>query len=83
MKILKFGTCHCGQCKMQEKELLKVKNIPVENIDAEEQEDLVEKYNIGKVPTTIVLGDDDTELLRFVNFIRYEELKKAIEPFIS
>lgn len=81
MKILKFGTCHCGQCKMQDKELLKVKDIPVEKIDAEDNEDLANQYNIMKVPTTLVLDDSGNELLRFPGFIKYEELIKSIEPF--
>lgn len=84
VKILKFGTCHCAQCKQQDKELLKIKDIPIEKIDAEDNEDLVELYKITRVPTTLIVDSTDgKEILRFGGLVKYEDLMKNLNIFIT
>jgi thiol-disulfide isomerase/thioredoxin len=79
MTILKFGTSHCPQCKMQERELLKLDdNIAREFIDAEEQENLTEAFKVGTVPTTIVLNDSSEEILRYTGFTKAERIQEDI-----
>lgn len=86
-KIIKVGTSHCGQCKMQEKELLKLNsyfkdnNIEVEIIDAEDNEEFAEERDIMKVPVVICDDSEGKELIRFTGFTKAEEIKQQIEFF--
>ena len=68
-KILKFSTSYCGPCKLLKKELEDFDLIPIESIDADEDEELCLKYNIRSVPVLSLLGENDTELGRRVGFI--------------
>lgn len=81
MKILKFETSCCPQCKMQEKELLKIKDVPIEHINLEDDEDAIKKYKITKVPTIIVLSDEGRELIKCCGFTKYEDLRKHLDYF--
>lgn len=81
-KILKFGTAYCTQCKALDK-VLNGLNLPVDYIDAEESDELVEKYNIKSVPVLIFLDNNGTEQSRLCGFqsgdtilSKYKELDK-------
>lgn len=80
-KILKFSTSYCGPCKQLKKELEDFDLIPIESIDADEDEELCLKYNIRSVPVLIFLGENDTELGRRVGFISKKDLIDLINGF--
>lgn len=80
-KILKFSTSYCGPCKLLKKELEDFDLIPIESIDADEDEELCLKYNIRSVPVLIFLGENDTELGRRVGFISKKDLIDLINGF--
>lgn len=79
MKILKFETTHCPQCKLLDRELAKISNITVEHINAEDNDALVDKYNIGSVPVLIVLDDSGNEITRSAGFINETNIRKLLE----
>lgn len=57
MRILKFYTKSCGQCKVVTN-MLDNAGIQHEAIDCEENEELVKKYNIMHVPSVIIESED-------------------------
>ena len=67
MKILKFSASWCGPCRVfantfkKVSEMEKYKDIEFKSIDIEEDEGelYVEKYNIRSVPTILLLDEDD------------------------
>ena len=56
MKILKFYTETCMNCRMLEKVLDKM-NVEVEDINATENTSLVDKYEICTTPTLVFLDE--------------------------
>lgn len=77
-KILKFSTSYCGPCRLLKKELEDFDLIPIESIDADENEELCLKYNVRSVPVLIFLGENDTELGRRVGFVSKKDLIEQI-----
>ena len=69
---LLFTTKTCPNCKIVKK-MLADKNIPYSIIDAEENEELCDKYGIMQAPTLVVLGSDDSfnTYANASNIIRY------------
>lgn len=80
-KILKFSTSYCGPCKLLKKELEDFDLLPIESIDADEDEELCLKYNIRSVPVLIFLEENGTELGRHVGFITKKDLTNLINSF--
>ena len=68
MRILKFYAVWCGPCKVLNKQLESFKDYPIESVNIDENPDLVEKYGIISVPTTIILRDEE-EVLRYRGLI--------------
>ena len=65
-RVLKFSAGWCAPCKAYAKTFHEVsederfKGVSFEEIDIDENDELVEKYRIMSVPTTIVLDDNDS-----------------------
>jgi len=72
-KLLLFTTKTCPNCKVVAK-MFEAANISYEKIDAEEQMDLTEKFDIKQAPTLIVLGKNGAE-----KYINASNIKKYIE----
>lgn len=67
-KVLKFYSQSCSPCKLIQP-ILEAKSegaFILREIDIEKHEDLVELYDIMKVPTLVVLDDDGFEVERAV-----------------
>lgn len=75
MRVLKFYSETCGPCKILEKNLQEA-NIPHEsiNIELDENEDLLEKYQIRSVPTLVFINNHKVE-----NISVYKGLKTVEE----
>lgn len=82
MKIIKISTETCGPCKSQKAEMEKLKNIEIVNVNAEEDEDTVDKYNVRSVPTIIVLDNSDKELKRWTGFTLATEIQGFINTLV-
>ena len=65
MKLLKFQASWCQACKTLTS-LLSTMQIPfpVEVIDADENKDLLQKYNVRSIPVLILLDENNNEIDR-------------------
>jgi len=81
-QIYKFFTESCCQCKAISPNLHKVlesyPSIELVEIDAEENDDLVDKYNLRSLPTLIFLVDGE-EKGRMVGMQTEQQLKEKID----
>lgn len=77
MKILKFYSDTCGPCKVLSKNL-KEAGIEVEEINIENNDNLVDKYNIRNIPTLIKLDDNNTVIDRFTGILSVNDLKEWV-----
>ena len=71
-KRILFTTKTCPNCKIV-KEMLNKKNLGYEIIDAEENEDLVNRFGITQAPTLVVMGDSNSfdKFANASNIIKY------------
>jgi len=85
MKVIKFGAEWCGPCKVFHKTFEDVskmdefKDIKFEEMDVEENELEVEKYQVRAVPTTIILDDNDELKYKLSGNISKDELINIIK----
>ena len=82
IKILKFESDSCPQCKALSitlERISKENKIDIKNIDIEEDnnQDLIRKYNIRSIPTLIFLNEDQ-EYNRLVGNQSYVTINKII-----
>lgn len=78
MKLLKFYTTHCSQCKVQDRILKDLNDIEVVPVDCNEREDMADLYNIRNLPT-LVLENGDKEVARFTGITQVSVIKEAIK----
>ena len=82
IKILKFESDSCPQCKALSvtlERISKENKIDIKNIDIEEDnnQNLIRKYNIRSIPTIIFLNEDK-EYNRLVGNQSYATINKII-----
>ena len=82
IKILKFESDSCPQCKALSATLERISKenkIDIKNIDIEEDnnQDLIRKYNIRSIPTLIFLNEDQ-EYNRLIGNQSYATINKII-----
>lgn len=82
IKILKFESDSCPQCKALSvtlERITKEYKIDIKSIDIEEDnnQDLIRKYNIRSIPTLIFLNEDQ-EYNRLVGNQSYATINKII-----
>ena len=82
INILKFESDSCPQCKALSitlERISKENKIDIKNIDIEEDnnQDLIRKYNIRSIPTIIFLNEDK-EYNRLVGNQSYATINKII-----
>ena len=82
IKILKFESDSCPQCKALSATLERISKenkIDIKNIDIEEDnnQNLIRKYNIRSIPTLIFLNEDK-EYNRLVGNQSYATINKII-----
>lgn len=86
MKILKFSASWCGPCRVfantfkKVSEMEKYKDIEFKSIDIEEDEGelYVEKYNIKSVPTILLLDEDDNIIYKLSGNIPLDDFVSMI-----
>lgn len=78
-KVLKFYSPTCGPCKVMTQRLSEnsIDCIPVDATD-ELNEDLVEKYGIQKVPTIVVVNEDESVVKTFPGITDIKEIQDVI-----
>lgn len=79
MKLLKFYTNSCCQCKMLNKALESFNLMPIEPVNCEEDpEDLTLKFQVRSLPTLVLLDDDGKAIRKFTGYTTKEELEHDI-----
>ena len=78
MKFYKFYADWCGPCRILTTMLNKAQ-IEYEPINVDNNEKLVEKYNIKTIPVFIAVKDDGTEIDRFVGVKSADAIKQWID----
>jgi thioredoxin 1 len=79
-EVLKFYADWCGPCKMLSKTLenLKDNDIPIKEIDIDEQTDLAVQYNVRSVHTMVLL-ENGSEVKRAVGSMSLEKVKEFLK----
>ena len=78
MKILKFYTPTCMPCRALGK-ILEQLDVEVENINAMEDIEKVDMYNICTTPTLIFLNEEGKEVQRTVGMKTLGQIQEIIE----
>lgn len=85
MKIIKISAIWCGSCismKNKWKDIESIYNLNVVNLDYDIDEDEVKKYNVGdRLPVSIFLNDDGSEITRLIGEKNKEDIIKIIEEY--
>lgn len=86
MKIVKYGTAHCGMC-MAMTQNLKAAMIPIPIVEKDCDDEAVSKeaesLGIRNIPTTILLDDNDKELIRWNGIVSSTVISEAIQKHIK
>lgn len=87
MKILKFGAVWCKECLVMRPRWAKIEaeitELVSEYFDADENPDVLKKYDVKDIPTFIFLDKDNQELLRLKGTVEEEKLVKEIKENIN
>ena len=78
MKFYKFYADWCGPCRILTTMLNKTQ-IEYEPINVDNNEELVNKYDIKTIPVFIAVKDDGTEIDRFVGVKSADAIKQWID----
>ncbi len=82
MKLVKIGAIWCGGCLVMNKVWSKLKenySFDFVELDYDMDEEEVLKYSPGDILPVFILFSDDTEILRIVGEMSYEEMAKKID----
>lgn len=82
MKILKFYSPCCGQCKVVAKEFKDHSiDAPVEDIDVMENPEVADKYNVKGLPTILLLNDKEEVLETWRGIVKSEVINSKIKEY--
>ena len=82
MKILKFYSPCCGQCKVVAKEFKDHPiDAPVENIDVMENPEIADKYNVKGLPTILLLNDKEEVVETWRGIVKSEIINSKIKEY--
>lgn len=76
--IYKVGAEWCGPCRQLKQELKDFNLVPIIEIDADEDEEFCEKYNIKNIPVLLLCDNNNNVLYRQVGLISKEDLLRKI-----
>ena len=76
--IYKVGAEWCGPCRQLKQELKDFNLVPIIEIDADEDEEFCEKYNIKNIPVLLLCDNNNNVLYRQIGFISKEDLTRKI-----
>ena len=76
--IYKVSAEWCGPCRQLKQELKNFNLVPIIEINADEDEEFCEKYNIKNIPVLLLCDNNDNVLYRQVGFISKEDLTRKI-----
>lgn len=86
MEIIKFSAKWCGPCGTYkvifDDVISEYSDITVKEIDVDELPDIVKKYSITSIPTTVI-NKNNVELDRLKGIITGKKLKACIDKYID
>lgn len=84
MKVMKFYSSCCGQCKVVAKEFKDNPiDVPIENINVMDNPELAEKYNVRGLPTMILLNDKEEIVETWHGIVKSEVINSKIKEYGS
>ena len=82
MKILKFYSPCCGQCKVVAKEFKDNPiDVPVEDINVMENPEAVDKYNVKGLTTILLLNNEDEVVETWHGIVKSEVINSKIKDY--
>lgn len=78
-KVIKLGATWCAPCRALSEMLKQITEVPIEELDVDENEEICEKYNIRNIPVLLFLNEKDEELGRTVGNISLEAFYNKIK----
>ena len=82
MKILKFYSPCCGQCKVVAKEFKDHPiDVPIEDINVMENPEVADKYNVKGLPTILLLNDKDEVIETWRGIVKSEVINSMIKDY--
>ena len=82
MKILKFYSPCCGQCKVVAREFKDHPiDAPVEDIDVMENPEVADKYNVKGLPTILLLNDKEEVVETWRGIVKSEVINSKIKEY--
>ena len=82
MKILKFYSPCCGQCKVVAKEFKDHPiDAPIEDINVMENPEVADKYNVKGLPTILLLNDKEEVVEAWRGIIKSEVINSMIKEY--
>lgn len=84
MKVMKFYSPCCGQCRVVAREFKDNPiNVPIENINVVEEPEIADKYNVKGLPTILLLNDKEEILETWHGVIKSEVINNKIKEYGS
>ena len=81
MKVLKFFTDTCMPCRVVGKILEKIEDLEVTPINAGENAEMVDRYNVFMTPTLIFLNEEGKEVERTKGMITESKIREIIAKY--
>ena len=82
MKILKFYSPCCGQCKVVAKEFKDHPiDVPVKDINVMENPEVADKYNVKGLPTILLLNDDGEVVKTWHGIVKSEVINNKVKEY--
>ena len=81
MKVLKFYADWCVPCKSLSKiiEEYYTGDIPIENIDIDQNNDMAREYNIRSVPVCVLVDDEGKEIRRQSGMMMIDKFEEFLK----
>lgn len=78
-KILKFYSPTCGPCRIMSRSLSAIEGVEIQDIDVtdDSNRELIEKWEVRSIPTTIVLDENGNKLKRFMGIFSANMIKEV------
>ena len=84
MKVMKFYSPCCGQCRVVAREFKDNPiNVPIENINVVEEPEIADKYNVKGLPTILLLNDKEEVLETWHGIVKSEVINNKIKEYGS
>lgn len=80
-KVLKFFSPTCGPCKVMSKLLDTLEGVEVKSIDIteEDNQELLDDWNVRTIPTIVVLDDNDKFIKKFSGIVTIDKIKEVLQ----